>query len=259
MNLSQYLERKAKNSNPSSPKRCFNCLRSIKACFCATIDPFPTKTEFRILMHPKEARKQKVGTGRMASLCLQNCKIIIGENFQNNTEVNNLIKSNDYHTMILYPGEKSHNITQGPIKFDSNKKLMVLIIDGTWPCAKSMMRDSKNLHHLPRISFETKETSQFKIKHQPAKYCLSTIESIYHLLNGLDKWHLERLEGKQNILPKVLANIVDFQIKCSTDPNLNGYRRGAFSDPAERKDSIKWLDRKICFDEKNYIKRFKSL
>jgi DTW domain-containing protein len=259
MNLSQYLEKKALTSASSSPKRCIKCLRSIKACFCTTIEPFPTNTEFRILMHPKEARKQKVGTGRMANLCLKNCKIIIGEHFQDNSEVNNLITSPDFHTVILYPGETSHNITAGPIKFDSNKRLMVLIIDGTWPCAKSMMRDSKILHHLPRISFETSETSQFKIKHQPAKYCLSTIESIFHLLNGLNKWNLEKLEGKHHILPKVLSNIVDFQIKCSTDPALSGYRRGSFSDPTKRKDSVKWLDRKICFDEKNYIQQPKSL
>jgi DTW domain-containing protein len=259
MNLLQYIERKSRILTPTSPKRCIKCLRSIKACFCSAIEPFPTNTEFRILMHPKEARKQKVGTGRMANLCLQNSKIIVGENFQNNPEVNDLINSPIHHTVILYPGETSHNITQGPIKFDSNKKLLVFIIDGTWPCAKSMMRDSKNLHHLPRISFETKEISQFKIKHQPAKYCLSTIESIFHLLNGLDKWKLENLQGKQNILPEVLANIVDFQIKCSNDPTLNGYRRGAFSDPAKRKDSVKWLDRKICFDEKNYRPKSPSL
>ncbi len=257
MNLAQYLAKKSTKTTSVLLKRCTKCLRSVKACFCATIEPFSTNTEFRILMHPKEARKQKVGTGRMANLCLQNCKIIIGADFQNNPEVNYLINSPDYHTVILYPGAASHNITQGPIKFDAKKKLMVLIIDGTWPCAKSMMRDSKNLHHLPRISFATNETSQFKIKHQPAKYCLSTIESIFHLLNGLDKWNLERLEGKQNVLPKVLANIVDFQIKCSQDPTLNSYRRGSFSDPAKRKDSIKWMDRKICFDENNYIQRTK--
>lgn len=258
MNLTQYLEKKSANIVTASPKRCTKCHRSIKACFCTSIEPFPTNTEFRILMHPKEARKQKVGTGRMASLCLKNCKIIIGAHFQNNLEVNNLINSPDFHTVILYPGETSHNISQGPIDFDSKKKLLVFIIDGTWPCAKSMMRDSKNLHHLPRISFETNETSQFKIKHQPAKYCLSTIESIFHLLNGLDKWKLENLDGKQNILPKVLANIVDFQIKCSTDPAMKGYRRGSFSDPSQRKESVKWLDRKICFDEKNYLKKTKA-
>ncbi|MFI5391325.1 MAG: tRNA-uridine aminocarboxypropyltransferase [Bacteriovoracales bacterium] len=251
------LRKKSTLPTPVSPKRCTKCLRSIKSCFCSAIEPFPTNTDFRILMHPKEAKRQKVGTGRIANLCLENSKIIIGEQFQNNLEVNNLINSPHFHTLILYPGETSHNITQGPITFDPNKKLLVFIIDGTWPCAKSMMRDSKNLHHLPRISFETNEISKFKIKHQPAKYCLSTIESIYHLLNGLEKWNLEQLEGKQKILPQALERIVDFQLKCAIDPKLSGYRRGAFSDPSKRKDSIKWESRKICFDEKNYLHRIK--
>ncbi len=257
MNLAQYLEKKSSQPISVSPKRCVKCLRSIKSCFCSALEPFHTNTEFRILMHPKEAKRQRVGTGRIANLCLENSKIIIGEQFQNCPEVNDLINSPHFHTLILYPGENSHNITKSPITFESQKRLLIFIIDGTWPCAKSMMRDSKNLHHLTRISFETNEISQFKIKHQPAKYCLSTIESIYHLLNGLEKWNFEQLGGKQKILPQALERIVDFQLKCTLDPKLPSYRRGTFSDPSKRKESIKWESRKICFDEKNYLQRIK--
>jgi DTW domain-containing protein YfiP len=209
-------------------------------------------------MHTKEAKWQKVGTGRIASLFLKNSEIIIGENFSNNLKVNGFINSPNYYPVILYPGEKSHNITNGPIPIDQNKKLLVFIIDGTWPCSKSMMRDSINLQKLPRISFEVSEISKFKIKHQPANYCLSTIESIFYLLNDLEKFGLEQINGKQKNLMEGLKKIVEFQIKCTNDPNPKGYRRGKFGDPPQRKDSVKWLSRKICFDEKNYLNQIKS-
>ena len=38
--------------------------------------PFETKTQFVILMHPREARKEKTGTGRLAHAILKNSEII---------------------------------------------------------------------------------------------------------------------------------------------------------------------------------------
>ncbi len=234
--------------------RCLRCFRSIKACFCESIEPFFTQTEFKILMHPMEAKRQRVGTGRIANLILKNSQIIIGTDFTTDPEVNEIINSPKYHTMLLYPGKNSLNITETPIQIDKNKKLMIFIIDGTWPCAKTMMRDSLNLQKLPRISFKTDNISLFKIKQQPATYCLSTIESIYYLLNGLEKWGNENLQGKQEILPSSLQKIVDFQIKCINDPTLNSYRKGHFIEPSTRKPSVKWEYRKICFEDKNFSK-----
>lgn len=262
MNLKKYkqkrdLEKKALELEYSKHRtHCLDCLRSVKACLCNGIESFSTQFEFRILMHPKEARKESVGTGRYTNIVLNNCKIIIGENFDDNKEVQNIIKGEKYYPFLLYPGSEAVNITYDNI--DKNKyhgkAPLIFIIDGTWPCAKSMMRDSITLHDLPRISFDSNIESKFTIKHQPARYCLSTIESVYQLLSGLERQGLENTDNKKEMLLKTLDRMVAFQVECATDPSKNSYRKrdDGYKKPHERQSSKRWDHRMILFEEKNY-------
>ena len=203
-------------------------------------------------MHPKEANRSHIGTGRMANVALKNCRIIVDENFDQNQAVQKMINSSEYFPMVLYPGATALNISKEKITLDffQNKKPLLFILDGTWSCAKSMMRDSKTLHSLPRLSFETKIESKFAIRQQPAKFCLSTIESIYQVLSILEEQKLEKLGAKKEILLKSLQNLVAFQIKCASDPKMQHYGRRfrPYSKPEERSPSKKWQDRKVCFE-----------
>ena len=67
---------------------CYKCMRPSSTCICKHISPFQTKTRFIILMHPKEYKKEKNGTGHMTKLQLENSEIIVGVDFTNNTRVN---------------------------------------------------------------------------------------------------------------------------------------------------------------------------
>ncbi len=235
---------------------CHNCHRPLKACFCDELKPFDTYFEFCLLMHPKEAKFSHMGTGRMANAALINCNIIVGENFDNNAQVQKIIGSRDYFPMLLYPGETSLNLSKD--KFSENyfegRRPLLFILDGTWPCAKSMMRDSLCLHDLPRLSFDSSIESKFSIRQQPAKYCLSTIESIYQVLLNLERQGIEDLGVSKDVLPLGLEKLVEFQNKCATDPKMNSYSRdhGSYKEPEKRKKSKKWEGRSICFEDDNY-------
>jgi DTW domain-containing protein YfiP len=243
----------AKSNQIVARINCSQCHRPSSTCVCSVLRPFNTKTHFCLLMHPREARKEKVGTGRMTHLCLTNSQIIVDEEFTNNKRVNDLIQSERYDCMILYPGDEAHNITAAPLpNRNPQKELLIFVIDGTWSCAKSMMRDSLNLHHLPKISFDGNRVSRFYIKHQPASFCLSTIESIYYLLNDMNQWGLETLSGQQKTLLAGLERLCAIQVQCSQDPTRSRYRQGTYRPPSERQMSKKWQERKICFDLKNY-------
>jgi DTW domain-containing protein YfiP len=235
---------------------CLDCLRSLNACLCQHLDPFETKFEYVILMHPKEAKKQTVGTGRYTSLSLKNCRIIVGENFDDNNEVQNILANKSYYPFLLYPGDSAHNISKDKLDSShySGKRPLIFIIDGTWPCAKSMMRDSPSLHKLPRISFDSTIESKFVIKHQPAKYCLSTIESVYVLISELERQGLEKTDGKKEGLLNILEQIVKYQVDCANDPSRASYRKRVegYKKPEERTDSARWEKRMILFEEKNY-------
>ncbi|RLA59526.1 MAG: DTW domain-containing protein [Epsilonproteobacteria bacterium] len=257
MNLEKYLQLKAARQKALEEefgtyrKLCLKCLRSEKACFCESLNSFETWAEFRILMHPKEAKSEKVGTGRLANICLENCKIIMGIDFSKSMEIQSLLKNPEYSPMVLYPGENSHNISERPLKI-GNKRPLIFVIDGTWACAKTMMRESRVLHHLPRISFNSDTLSRFAVKLQPDSRCLSTIESIHKLLDGLNSWEHENLGEKHDILPQTLDRLVQDQIACMNDPSRKIYRPGNPMDKKEIKGLREWDKRKLFFEEKNY-------
>ena len=254
MDLKTYLEKK-RNIQDDTARRvsCLKCLRPAECCFCGDVTPFHTQTKFVLLMHPKEAKKQKVGTGRMTHHLLSHSEIIVGENFDDNKRLQDILSSKDREYLLLYPGKESLCLSSqaNQRSFDKTKKYVVFILDGTWPCAKSMMRESRCLHHLKRISFSRSIQSKFEIKHQPADYCLSTIESVYCLLEDLDKIGLEQVGELKEQLIDQLDRLVGFQKMCAEDPTRNHYVRSSkpFKTVEERVRSDK--KRKIFYVKEN--------
>ena len=82
-------------------------MRPSITCICKHISPFQTKTRFIILMHPKEYKKEKNGTGHMTKLQLENSEIIVGVDFTNNNRVNEILSKIESCFFLLYPGKDS--------------------------------------------------------------------------------------------------------------------------------------------------------
>ena len=166
-------------------------------------------------MHPIEAYRQRTGTGRLASLSLKNSEIIIGEIFDDNRRTQQLISDPSYFPMVLFPGrDASFAETFDYRESAENRELLIFLIDGTWDQAKKMMFHSKTLQILPRLTFSRKYRSNFKIKKQPADYCLSTIESTCYLIRELQKSQICPPEADTDVLLSVFNRMVRFQIDC---------------------------------------------
>jgi len=149
-----------------------------------------SRFQFVLLQHPLEHRNG-IGTARMAHHCLENSKLILGASFDDNVQVNSLIADSENHCVVLYPGNDSINITQeSPSetekRFPVGKNRVIFVIDGTWFCAKKMLRKSLQLSLLPQICFTPKAGSEYKIRQQPHPQCLSTIEAVHYLIEHLD-------------------------------------------------------------------------
>lgn len=210
--------------NEDQREVCYKCYRPKSSCVCEyTINPINTNTKFVILMHPKEYRKTKNGTGHMTNNSLENCELYVGIDFTNHSRVNELLNDETYEPYILYPDINS--IKLNTQKLPSEKKVLVFIIDSTWPCSKKMLRLSKNLHNLKKVSFEHDKSSQFKIKTQPNQYCLSTIESTLCLLELLNLQNIENISANslENFLTP-FEKMVEYQVKCAFNENDIRYK-----------------------------------
>ncbi len=232
---------------------CYTCFRLQLNCLCHLIKPFDTNFHFVILIHPMEAKKEKMGTGKISRASLTNSSMIMGVDFTEDLEVNALISDPENHCMVMYPGSTAINVSEGDVTsletlMSAGKKLVVFLIDGTWPCAKKMMRVSKNLQSLPRISFTAHHKSIFEIKEQPADFCLSTLESIQFFIKECNRRGLEQTSNQEDQMLEVFKAMIAFQIKCAEDPTLNNYRKrpgGGFTKKEDRLRAKKWLVRNI--------------
>lgn len=239
--------------NSTEAGRCYECFRSKKACLCSELEPFKTNTKIVILIHPKEAKKQRVGTGRLTQKSLTNSMMIMGVDFTEDRLVNELIEDPDKKCFLLYPGVEAINLSENEaFPKNENKENVIFVLDGTWPCAKKMLRESKNLQELPRVCFDSSIRSRFSIKHQPAQNCLSTIESVSFLLTELERQGAESLGSEIHKMVDLLDIMVEYQRACAADPDRPGYRRKPFTDQTHKESYVRAKSRLFYFDKKNF-------
>jgi len=194
---------------------CYSCYRPKSSCMCAHIHAFDTHTRFVILMHPKEFRKTKNGTGHFTNLSLNHCEIHVGIDFTQHEKINAILNDVDNDCYVLYPSETSINLNESTIG-SKEKNTVLFLIDSTWPCSRAILRASKNLDSLQKVSFTHNKSSHFTFKEQPKDYCLSTMESTLCVLELLNTHQCEK------IAPEILKNfllpfkkMVDYQLSCN--------------------------------------------
>lgn len=232
MNLDDYRRKKDEllAEAPKYRNLCTKCIQPDFGCYCKNIQPIDCAINFVILIHPIEA-KRRIATGRMSHLCLKGSHLIKGQNYSNNEQINSLIADPEYHSVILYPGQQSTNLSLMSVRerqeqFLTNKKLRIFVIDGTWATAGRMVHQSENLKQLPRISFVPTSPSNFRVRKQPESHCYSTIEAIHHTI--------ELFAGSPSKRPhdhllEVFNGMVEKQLSFISEVKLNlreaSYRR----------------------------------
>lgn len=217
-------------------ERCYRCFWPKELCWCASLRPMPTETHFVFLMHPKEFKEEKANTGRLTHLCLPNSRIVMGVGFDADETVQDLLGDPANHCVLLYPGSNARNLSSGELaRADlAGRRLVVFLLDGTWSCARKMLRLSPSLQRLPRVMFSATSKSRYVIKQQPEDGCLSTLEATHELLLSLHSAGLDVYADPDQLL-SLFSRMQEFQLRCAADPARAGYRRHPYSAPAERR------------------------
>ncbi|NOI87652.1 DTW domain-containing protein [Vibrio sp. 99K-1] len=161
---------------------CPQCNKALKACICQWVTPLESNVELIILQHPSEEHRP-MGTARILSLSLKNSVTIVGEDFSDNEQLNAMLADTQYQHVILYPSEHS-----APVESVTrpNKKLRVILLDGTWKKAFKMWQVSSNLHALNTVHLPKDLKGNYRIRKAPSENSLSTVEAGYHLLSLLE-------------------------------------------------------------------------
>ncbi len=172
---------------------CHHCQRPTKACICTFITAINNTIPVVILQHPNEVKHSK-GTVALLAKSLKRCQVIVGENFNDNAELLQVL--NQYHALLLYPSEQaevlsgSANTHQYPIKAQQNEKEPCLILlDGTWKKAYRMFMLCEKLQALPQVCLPEKlaNSGQYLIRKVAKANALSSLEACCYALALLEK------------------------------------------------------------------------
>jgi len=199
---------------------CQVCRRPHSTCLCPYIRPVATRTRFVLLTHPMEYRKTRIGTGRITHLALSRSEVHVGINFERHTRVNALIGASETDCRLVYPGTLGENLSRGEFRPAPGRLSVFFLIDGTWACAKTILRHSATVRRLPRVGFDATRLSRFTIKRQPYPECLSTIEATHRCLTLLDAEGLEDFcpeDGRRLLAP--LDRIMELQMRYPGAPS----------------------------------------
>lgn len=197
---------------------CFKCLRPLDNCFCKFLPPFDPGIKFIFLMHPKEAKRQRTGTGRIAHAGLVDSEILVGIDFTKNERLCQLLADPQYYPVLLYPGEDAWNAKKTGFKEEiGDRKLLAIIIDSTWFCSKKMIRLSTNIMALPKLSFYGSYKSIFTFKKEPSEECVSTIETCYYLIKEMQSAEIVDKNINPENLMKAFKEMIKFQLQKEND------------------------------------------
>jgi DTW domain-containing protein len=214
---------------------CSRCRRPVVTCYCAHLTSILTRTRIVVLQHPREQHKA-IGTARMATLCLPRAEIAVGVDFEQNARVRALVSDPLAPAVLLYPTSDARDLRSAP--FEGPVTLVVL--DGTWPQAKKLLRANPWLHALPRVAFVPDRPSEYRIRREPRESYVSTIEALVQTLCVL--------EGESAVSSRFAAMLSPFRAMVDTQI---GYV-GSSPTPRRRKhrrhraDAASRLPQRLC-------------
>ena len=171
---------------------CSQCKRPTKACICAFICEISNKVSVLVLQHPSEVKQSK-GTVAILQRSLNFCRVLVGEDFSDNIELNEMLEQ--YQGLLLYPSEEAQDLSLVVSKVNqlhsetiTNKPPLLVILDGTWRKAYCMFMISKNLHSLTQVCLPDflANSGQYLIRKVAKKNALSSLEATCYALALLE-------------------------------------------------------------------------
>ena len=128
--------------------------RPRRVCWCPYLPAKPLDIVGKVILlqHPdEEKRNLKTAPMLFHGLAAGRCEIFYGTRFPTSKHAGLQQLLNQPETYVLYPGPKSLSLTEVAKSHNQGAAYNLVLIDGTWPQAKSMYHHSPKLHSLPQV------------------------------------------------------------------------------------------------------------
>lgn len=166
---------------------CYVCFKPQVTCVCGNIRRVANATTIHVLQHPRE-RAHPIGTARFVELGLERSQVVLAQRSERD-----LVKEIPLPpgTGLLFPRADSRDLETLP---PGERPKGLVVLDGTWPHARSLYKRNEWLHALPHYRLSPDAPSRYRIRKEPSEDYVSTLESVVLALRILEP-ELDGLEG----------------------------------------------------------------
>lgn len=178
---------------------CERCGKPGSVCVCDRLVPMRSKIEVVILQHPQEPDKV-LGTARLTALSLpESARVKVGLSWASLSHALGREARNE-RWAVLYRGSLPKDPTPEQLakpvlvldrhgeERDTTREPLegIIVLDGTWSQAKTLWWRNAWMLKLNRLLLNPREPSLYgKLRKEPRREALSTIEAVAEALDGL--------------------------------------------------------------------------
>lgn len=157
--------------------RCVHCMLLPYLCICSFKNTVSTNSAFLLLMYDDEILKPS-NTGRLIADLVPNTFAYIWSRTEPNTEMLHLLSDPQWQPIVIFPAEYSEpqRLVETAQTLLSNKKVLFILLDGSWAQAKKMFRKSSYLDKFPVLSFSPENVSRYLVRKSVKDNQLATAE-----------------------------------------------------------------------------------
>ncbi|MBT9492160.1 MAG: DTW domain-containing protein [Paucibacter sp.] len=173
-------------------ERCEGCRLAISYCMCALRPSVPTDAGFCLLMADIEALKPS-NTGWLIADMVADTFAFGWARTETDPALLALLQDPQWQAYVVFPGEfvapervvRSVEIPAAA-GAEPTKRPLFILLDATWSEARKMFRKSPYLDHLPVLSLELEQISQYKLRRsrRDDHFCTSEVAALCLSLAG---------------------------------------------------------------------------
>jgi DTW domain-containing protein YfiP len=165
-----------------SDHRCPKCKINELLCFCDLIPKIQLETKVLIIMHKAEVNLTS-NTATLAKESLINSEIRLRGIENAPVKLDDL--DDEYENYVLFPSGNAEELNPG-FRNKRNKKIRLIIPDGSWSQAKKMIKREKQLINYPKVKLPEGPASNYRLRKEPTLESVSTFEAIARALGILE-------------------------------------------------------------------------
>jgi DTW domain-containing protein len=181
---------------------CPHCQKPLPLCVCDSIVPIENRIELLILQHPQE-QDRALGTARLTALHFKHAVLRIGLSWPSLSKALGRPVHDPSRWAVLYLGsakvadlDTDRDIVaidrKGAVEENQRGILKdivgIVLLDGTWSQAKALWWRNAWMLKCQRVILGPAQPSRYgKLRREPRRDGLSTIEAAAMMLGGLEK------------------------------------------------------------------------